>query len=344
MTYPAYLFPNLLLGLAAALAFGGLALRLARRWGLMDVPGALPHKQHARPTPLAGGLTLLAVLVLGLACNPQMAAALWRVWPALGLIFAFGLWDDRRGLSPRAKLAGQVLAALLLLALGMSVRVIKPGFLGLGAFASLWLNRGLTLFWLVGVTNAFNLIDSMDGLVVGVSGVALAFMLLVALSAQDEILLRLLALLLGAMFGLYYYNAMPARFFLGDAGSQSLGFLLAVAAMLFIPPGRPQASAWFVPVLILAVPLFDTGLVILSRLRHGRPVFQAGRDHTYHRLVRMGLDAHRAVTVLHLAAVIAGALALVAFQLPPLPANLLFGGLALAAVLLFAWLERYDAD
>ncbi len=344
MIYPPFLFPNLLLGLVSALVAGWVALRLALRWGLIDVPGVLPHKQHARPTPLAGGLTLAAVLLVGMVANRQMAAALWQVWPALGVIFCFALWDDRWRLSPRVKLIGQLGAAVLLLALGLSVRVIKPGFLGMDAVLALWLNRAITLLWLVGVTNAFNLLDSMDGLVVGVSGIAVAFMLLVTLSAGDEMLLRLLALLQGALFGLYYYNAMPARFFLGDAGAQTLGFLLAVVAVLFTPPGRPQASAWFLPVLILAVPLFDTSLVIFSRLRRQRPIFRAGRDHTYHRLVRMGVEPHRAVTVLHLGAVGVGALAFLAFQLPPLPANALFVALSLIAICLFFWLEAYKGD
>lgn len=339
--YPLTLFLNLLLGVSAALVFGLVALQLARRWGLMDIPGVLPHKQHAHPTPLAGGLTLALALLLGLACNPSVAVTFWQVWPGLLVVFAFGLWDDARRLSPRVKLVGQLLAALLLLGLGVSVRIFKPGDVGLGG--STLLNGVLTLLWVVGLTNAFNLIDSMDGLVAGISAVALGFMLLVVLSAGNEPLLRLLALLLGITLGLYFYNLSPARLFLGDSGAQSLGYLLAVLGLLFTPGGRPQASSWFVPVLILSVPIFDTTLVVISRLRRGLSPFQAGRDHTFHRLTQAGLEPPRAVAVLHLAAVINGSLAFVAFLLPPLPANLLFLGLALTGLLLLIWLEsRYD--
>lgn len=339
--YPSFLFANLLLGLFSALGFGWLALRLATHFDLMDVPGVLPHKQHAHPTPLAGGLTILMALVFGFLFNWDMARTLWPLWPPLLIVFAFGLWDDKSRLTPRIKLLGQVLAALLLLRLGVSVHVIKPSFLGLGIFWSNILNSAITLFWVVGLTNALNLIDSMDGLVVGISGVALAFMLLVVLSSGNMMVLRLLALLFGIVAGLYFYNAAPARFFLGDSGAQSLGYLLAVMALLFTPSGRPQASSWFVPVLILAVPIFDTSLVVFSRLRRGERPFHAGRDHTYHRLVALGFDSRRAVIILHLSAIMVGSLAFIAFLLPPLQANLIFIGLLVLALALFFWLERH---
>lgn len=342
--YPSFLFINLLLGLFFALAFGRLALRLAVHFDLMDVPGVLPHKQHARPTPLAGGLTLLLALVFGLAFNLEVLRALWPIWPPLLVIFTFGLWDDKKRLPPWAKFAGQALAALLLLTLGVSVHIFKASFLNLGVWGSSFLNGAVTLLWVVGLTNAFNLIDSMDGLVVGISGIAVAFMLLVVLSSGDDVLLRLLALLLGILAGMYFYNAAPARYFLGDSGAQSLGYLLAVMGLLFTPAGRPQASSWFVPVLILAVPIFDTSLVFFSRLRRGRTPFHAGRDHTYHRLTRLGLESRRAVIVLHLSAVVVGSLAFVAFLLPPLQANLVFAGLFVAAVSLVIWFEVHNEN
>ncbi len=342
--YPLALFINLIVGLTASLLLGAGAIRLAWRYGLIDVPGALPHKQHDRPTPLAGGLTLAASLVVGLAFDRQAAITFWRIWPGLAIIFLFGLWDDKSRLSPHAKLAGQVLAASSLLALDVSVRMIKPAFLDMGAFWSNAANMGITLFWVVGMTNAFNLIDSMDGLLVGISGISLAFMMLMVLSAGDERLLRLLALLLGIVIGLYFYNAAPARFFLGDSGAQSLGYLLAVMALLFTPGGRPQASSWFVPVLILAVPIFDTTLVVFSRLRRGAAPFRAGRDHTYHRLTRIGLEPRRAVVALHIGAVVVGSLAFIAFLLPPWQANLLFATLFVAALGMVFWLEGRNGN
>jgi UDP-GlcNAc:undecaprenyl-phosphate GlcNAc-1-phosphate transferase len=177
---------------------------------------------------------------------------------------------------------------------------------------------------LVGITNAFNLIDSMDGIVAGLSTLASAFFIfLTSTSAQPQLAIWA-AILTGISLALYFWNSPPARYFLGDSGAQTLGFLLAVLALLYNPLNKDQASSWFVPILILGVPIFDTSLVVFSRLRRHRPPFEGNRDHTYHRLVRGGMNSSRAVSLIHIIALSLDSIALFALSQIPLLANSIF--------------------
>jgi UDP-GlcNAc:undecaprenyl-phosphate/decaprenyl-phosphate GlcNAc-1-phosphate transferase len=339
--YLGSIFTHILTGLGLALIVGLGTIWLAPRIGLMDIPGILPHKKHASPTPLAGGLTLVVSLLIGmLLLKPALFVKSWNILLPAGIIFAVGIWDDYKRLRARYKLIGQIGAAILLIALGTQVQVIKPGFLGLEAPVTISLNWFITLFWVVGITNAMNFIDSMDGLSVGVGGIALCFMIMAMWGPKPTALFQVLTLLLGICGGIYFYNISPARVFMGDSGAQTLGFLLAAAGILFTPAGRPQASSWFVPILVLGVPIFDMTLVVVSRLLRRKAVYSAGHDHSYHRLVKIGLESNRAVICMHIAAVVMGCLALICFDMPPLPANLTFGGICLAGLGLLIFLER----
>jgi UDP-GlcNAc:undecaprenyl-phosphate GlcNAc-1-phosphate transferase len=182
----------------------------------------------------------------------------------------------------------------------------------------------------------------MDGLAVGISGIAVAFLILVTLGSTQTSLLQLLTLTIGTCVGLFFYNMMPARFFLGDSGAQTLGFLLAAVGILFTPENFPQASSWFLPILILGIPIFDTCLVVFSRWRRGLPIYQAGRDHTYHRLVAAGLDPARAVGAMHISAIVLGCVAFIALNLDPFYSNLLFGLVLAAGLASFFFLDRKD--
>lgn len=337
----AMFFDELFAGVVLALLTGLIGLRLARRLGWLDVPGSQPHKKHQAPTPLAGGITQFLALVIAVALfgfwkmNGFLALAL----PAL-VVFGFGCWDDARKISPRWKIVGQIIAAVLFMILGEKIRIIKPDFLGFRELnPHLWLNWLLTILWLVGVTNAFNFVDSMDGLASGIGATSLAFFLLAMLLAGQTALAQFVALLLGISFGLLFYNAPPARFFLGDSGTQTLGFLLAGIAILYQPPATHQASSWFVPILIMGIPILDTTLVVLSRLRRGKPVYQAGMDHTYHRLVAYGLEPNRAVLVMITSALLLNCLAFIALSLPVWEANLIFGACLVAGAAIIHLLD-----
>lgn len=336
------IFQVFLVGLMLAFLSALAAVGLAQRFALMDVPGSAPHKQHSRPTPLAGGIALMLTLTaagafLGLFANLQVRAIFWAVLP----VFGFALWDDKAHLLPRQKLIGQTLGALLLIALGVHVRIFDSPefFVQLWPALARWLNWGFTLFWMVGLTNAFNFVDSMDGLAVGLAMNTALFFALFTFDAAQLDFARLSLILLGACAALYALNSAPAVFFLGDSGAQTLGFWLAALAIVYSPQGANQSSSWFVPLLLLGVPLFDTVLVVISRWRRGLPVYRASRDHTYHRLIARGVAPTRAVLLMHGVAVLLGALAAICLGLSPFAANLILLGVVLFGALTLLWLE-----
>jgi UDP-GlcNAc:undecaprenyl-phosphate/decaprenyl-phosphate GlcNAc-1-phosphate transferase len=147
-------------------------------------------------------------------------------------------------------------------------------------------------------------------------------------------------ILLGITVGIYFYNVTPARLFLGDSGSQTFGFLIAAIAMEYAPVGLSPISSWFVPILLVGMPIFDTTLVVYSRFRKGLPVYKANLDHTYHRLVALGLDERRAVLTIHLAAMLLSLVAFVTFYLPPVVANIIFGMLLVLGVVIIMYFDR----
>lgn len=317
-----------ILGLSIVLTFilAPLGIKFARRFELIDIPGSSSHKRHEKPTPLAGGTVLLVSLLI--------IATLFLLWEDMRvrailassvIIFSFGLWDDFYGLSAPQKILGQVLASVLLIWMGVSVHFLDhlhlpfltSNIISLG-------NWGITVFWLVVASNAFNLIDSMDGLAIGLGGIAFAFFTVISFVSGQAALSALSATLLGVCIGLYFYNISPAHLFLGDSGSQSLGFILASIAILYNPEGLPQASSWFVPILLLGVPLFDTTLVVFSRLYRRKPIFQSDLGHTYHRLIRLGLDSRHAVLIMHISALLLSCIAIVALSVSHFISNTLF--------------------
>jgi UDP-GlcNAc:undecaprenyl-phosphate GlcNAc-1-phosphate transferase len=236
---------------------------------------------------------------------------------------------------------GQILASIYLIASDVSVHFLEglsiPYLRGNMLIVLDW---GVTILWFVGITNAFNLVDSMDGLAVGIAGIAFAFLMIMTLVAQQTYLAIFSACLLGICIGLYAFNVSPARLFLGDSGAQTLGFTLAAVAMIYTPHNLPQASSWFVPIFVLGIPIFDTSLVVASRLLYHRPVFHADRNHTYHRLVALGLDSQRAVIAIQMAALVMNFLAFIALSLPPLESTFVFCAVVLVGVILLILLVR----
>ncbi len=318
------LFAVILISLLLTVLMNPLSIWLTRRAGLLDIPGKASHKQHNRPTPLAGGITLFLVGLLLTALFRLWHRPYISLWLAATIIFLFGMWDDAKGLSALPKLLGQVLASCILIASGVSVQFLTKFSLPIEEPLLSLLGYGLTVLWLTGVTNAMNLVDSMDGLAAGISSIAFAFFMGMALVAQQVELSLFSGLILGIGIGLYLFNVTPAWLFLGDSGAQTLGFLLAAVAILYNPVQPPQASSWFIPIMVLGIPLFDTLLVVVSRLLHRRPVFQADRAHTYHHLLHLGLSPVQAVTILHATSLLLSLLAFIALSLPPLVANLIF--------------------
>ena len=328
-------FPAFAASAALSLALTWLLRMLARRLGLVAEPR--DDRWHRRPTALLGGIGIavgfsIPVLVMGSWGEVGPVVALALVVTALGLI------DDLRHLSPAAKLAFEATAAAGALFLGYR----------LGWTGSLTLDSLLTLLWLVGLANAFNLLDNMDGLAAGVAGIGAAAYLILALAGGTPADVLMLAAYAGATCGFLVFNVRPASIFMGDAGSLFLGFTLALLAVRSgAGLGAGETSAAVIPLAILSVPIFDTTLVTFMRSLAGRRISSGGRDHSSHRLVALGLPERRAVFVLWVSALVAGIVGVSIFFLDlghaSIVAGLFAGGLTLFGVHL-AQVRVYDAD
>jgi len=334
VTQLADLFPMILVASVCALVCSPLARRFAARLGLVDVPGSAPHKTHRDPTAQTGGLVLIAALWLayGIA-RPQIDRQVLAILIGATWMMIWGALDDRFDMAPYLKIGGQLLAAALLIALGIQVHVTRNA----GA------DLAITVLWVVGMVNAFNLVDSKDGLAIGLASVAAAFFMLVTIDSGQPVLSSLSAGLLGACLGVFFFNTSPAFLFLGDSGAQVLGFVLSALGIAYVPAGAglPQGVSWFTPILVLGVPIFDTTLVVVSRIRRRRPIYRADRDHTYHRLVGLGLDSNRSVLAMHLASVMLGLLAFMALGASVLLANSIFVVLLLVGAVAIVLLEKH---
>ncbi len=305
---------------------------LARRVGLVDQPGL--RKAHRLPVPLMGGLAMYAALILAfiLFGHRDWLSEGAGIFGGATLLFATGLWDDRYGMPVWVKSAAQCVAAACLIAVGVRVQL----------FDRWWLDLPLTLLWVVGITNAVNLMDNMDGLAAGVTAVAAGFFFALAALEGQGLVASLAAALAGSALGFLFYNFAPAVSFMGDAGSLMLGFILAALAIKIKFIHFPLASTWMAPIVVLGVLIFDTALVTVSRVRRGRSPFQGGSDHTSHRLVQLGMGQPRAVLTLYVAAVMLGALAISLTRAPALTANLAFAALLVVGLIVLIAFERIE--
>lgn len=266
--------------------------RLAIAIGFVDAPAA--RKMHSAPMPLMGGVAIFAGAIIAVLFffRQEIPRPIVGALIAGTLVATIGLIDDRYHIPPWLRLGIHFIAFLILAYFGVRVRLPIPE----------WANYALTFLWLVGITNAINLLDNMDGLSAGVVAVAAAFMMLLGAANGQNLTSALSAAILGSCAGFLRYNFRPARIFMGDAGAYFLGFWLAVLGIQLRFPDNVSFVTWMVPVCILGLPIFDTSLVVLSRLRRGIHPFTAGKDHTSHRLVQLGYSQREAVLILYLVA------------------------------------------
>jgi UDP-GlcNAc:undecaprenyl-phosphate/decaprenyl-phosphate GlcNAc-1-phosphate transferase len=282
---------------------------LVRRFGIVAPPAA--DRWHKHPTALMGGVAIFAGCVVGVGAmwfllrSELGALAVPRstlgIVGAAALMFAAGVADDLSHFRPATKLSFQIAAAALLMIFG-TVFPLTP-----------WttVNVLFTVFWFIGVTNALNLLDNMDGVAAGVSGIAALFLGITLFLHNQPALAGLCIALSGAAAGFLPFNFSRASIFMGDSGSLFIGALLAGLAAAFPSGASPSVvSALFVPAIIVIVPIIDTVLVSLTRTLAGLPVTVGGRDHTAHRLVAMGLTERQVALLLYLFAAIGGGVAL----------------------------------
>ena len=311
------LFLVVAVAFVAAAGLTPLVARLAVAWGWMDRPDG-GRKLHRTPVPAVGGVAVFGAFVLA-GASLQLAerrfitdlTAFRGMWAPLVLaallVGAVGLLDDARGVRPLSKLVVQVAASSYLFLSGFQITGISNPFGGavdLGAFA-----LPVTVLWLVGMSNALNLIDGLDGLAAGLALVSTMGLLAAAgVSGRWETVL-VAGALAGALLGFLPYNFSPARVFLGDCGALPVGFVLAAIAVKSSIKAS-AAIAVAVPLLALALPILDVGLAVVRRVVRRRPVFEGDRDHIHHRLVDLGLTPRRAVITLYGVAVLFTSLAL----------------------------------
>ncbi len=334
----------LLGALAAALIGTPVARGLAWRLGLTAKPSPVRH--HSHPTPLLGGLAIYGAVMLALALMSSSEAwgQLAGMLGGASLVALLGLIDDRRPLSPALKLGVEALAASALLASGVQVQLLGGPALSLPAGpVGLW-DALLTILWVVAVTNAANLLDNMDGMLSGVAAIAALGFMLLAVGSGQYLVAPLAAALAGASLGFLVYNHNPASIFMGDGGSLFLGFLLAALGIKLRFPGLPTEQSWMLPALVLALPLFDTCLVMLSRMRRGvNPLTTGGKDHLSHRLVARGASEREAALWVWLLAAGASALAIYVRHATR-PEAWLALAIVLAAVLWGLWQLEFRPD
>jgi UDP-GlcNAc:undecaprenyl-phosphate GlcNAc-1-phosphate transferase len=268
--------------------------RLANKWLIMDQPGA--RKVHSAPVPRVGGLAM--ALGVALAALLTMHLGAQEVWflVAAAVLITFGVLDDRFDLDYRIKVIGQIVAVSIVVLAG-DVR-IQTLTLDDRIWLPDWVAMPLTVFFLVGVTNAINLADGLDGLAGGTTFLCLCAVALLSSVGDPGASTALALAFAGAVLGFLRYNTYPASVFMGDAGSQLLGFTIGVLSVRATQGAASEISA-AIPVLLLALPILDTLSVMVQRISEGRSPFSADKNHIHHKLLAMGFHHHEAVMVIY---------------------------------------------
>jgi UDP-GlcNAc:undecaprenyl-phosphate GlcNAc-1-phosphate transferase len=324
---------SLTFGLALLLSLYGvpIAKRAALKYRIVDVPdGRLKHQRE--PVPYLGGLAMYLAFLVSLAFTFAFRQDVLGIVLAGTLVMMLGLIDDFGELTPLTKLAGQLLAVFVLIKSGVRIQI---------AALPDWLCLTLTIVWMVGLINAFNLLDVMDGLSAGIGLIGSVFLLMVAVYTGDMTIAFMLAALAGSVLGFLRYNTHPAQIYMGDAGALFLGLMLGALAMTGTYPGGHQIAV-LSPVLILGVPIFDTLFVMYIRYRRGLPIFLGSPDHIAIRLRHWGLTVPQVVAISYAATMIMGTVGVLVTVLPEKSALLLVIGTLLALGLITALVKRVN--
>jgi len=269
-----------------------------------------PRKMHKVPIPQAGGLAIYGGFILSLVIIFSFSlmdrnVLITKDWTQLlGLflggtfILILGMIDDKYELPAKVKLVGQIIAALILIVFGIRIQFLNNPFNGM-LYLGIWPSIILTLFWVIGLTNALNFIDGLDGLLAGVTGISCFALFIIALMKEQILVALLLLALMGSCCGFLRYNFNPARIFMGDTGSLFLGYMLASFSIV----GALKVTttlAFCVPILVFALPICDTLAAIIRRFMKGRSIFQPDKEHLHHQLLKLGLNQKQAVCVIYL--------------------------------------------
>lgn len=266
------------------------------------------RKIHTKVTPRIGGLAIFLGAILGALYLQPSHPHLPEIIAGAIVIVVTGALDDRFGIKPVVKLSGQLVAASFLVSSGLIIeRVTLPfiGMIDLGFFSVL-----ITVFWVVGITNAINLIDGLDGLATGVSSIALTSMFIMAITDAQVMAAYLCIVLIGANLGFLYHNFHPAKIYMGDTGSNFLGYMIATISMLGLFKNIALFS-FIIPVIVLAVPIFDTFLAIIRRASNKEGIMTADNKHIHYRLLAVGYSHRKSVLIIYAFSALFGIMAIV---------------------------------
>ncbi len=259
---------------------------LAKRLGLVDRPSG--DKVHRRATPLSGGVSIFIAFTLSVIFTWGVDKVVASMLLGGVILLVIGLFDDRFGMMPKIKLFGQIIAALTVVKMGIRVEFIENYYL-----ASVF-----SCIWIIGVTNAINLVDGLDGLSAGIAAISAFFFGILSWERGDFSVSILSFALCGGSLGFLRYNFPRASIFMGDTGSLFVGFLSATIAIVGSWASPTQLTSAAMSLFILGYPIFDTTLVVISRLKEGESIFVGGRDHPHHRFIKMGLKKKHAVVLI----------------------------------------------
>lgn len=261
------------------------------------------NKVHAHPTPLLGGVAIFTAFLITVIANYQIVANL-PIIPILSgtfILLIIGLIDDRMGMMPNFKLLGQFLAAMIVIKAGLRIQFLH----------NYYLNVIVTYIWIVGMTNAFNLLDNMNGLSAGIAAIAAIFFSIISYMNGQIFLSAICLALAGSALGFLKHNFPKANIFMGDAGSLILGYLLAVIAIIGSWKTYILTTSLAIPILVLGYPIFDTILVSAMRVLERRSIFQGGKDHSSHRLALLGFKRYKTVLIVYVICIFLGSAAIV---------------------------------
>lgn len=285
-----------------------LAIKLAPKIGAMDVPQD-KRRVHNKPMPRFGGMAIYVAIMVGLALYGLQDRGIIPAMVGCTCIYIVGVIDDLRGMKPIVKLAGQTISAVVAFALGLRIEFITnyfgDGNMMFGEVACFI----ITVIWLVAITNAVNLIDGLDGLAAGIAAISAICIAYVSYIHGQYVPTLGMMVVAGACAGFLPYNFHPAKTFMGDGGSQLLGFALAALSLL----GRAKSATLVVlviPALVLGLPIFDTVMAIIRRTLRGQSIGTADKEHLHHRIMKAGFGQRRAVLLMYSVSGIMGVLAI----------------------------------
>lgn len=284
----------LIIALLASFLLTPYIKQLAVKIGAVDKPDK--RKVHTQVMPRLGGLAIYLATMLAIVCSMPITRDLLGILLGGTWIVIVGVLDDKYSLPARVKLAGQMIAAVILVAFDVKIEWLNNPFGGY--FYLEYLSIPFTVFWVISFINVVNLIDGLDGLAAGVSGIASITVILVAVHQGYFPVATLTAALAGGIIGFIHYNFNPATIFMGDTGSMFIGYMLA-AISIFGAVKSAATIALIVPAIALGLPIMDTAFAILRRYSNGRPIFQPDKGHLHHRLLAMGLSQRQAVLLMY---------------------------------------------